>query len=119
MVKRHELAEIGSRYRRDSDWLFESLEGIFTDGEEDPTTVIINPKTKRCGPNSRMYIDRDVQHQNRATKSRQENFISSYNCQGPDPLFSSPEGILTDDEGDPLAFIVNPQAEALKYLDFL
>jgi len=55
-----------------------------------------------------MYIDRDVQHQDRAIKRRREDPVSSYNYQDPDSFSKFPTGMLTDDGGDPLALIVNP-----------
>lgn len=43
VAKKHEMAETGSRYRRDSDWFFESLKGMLTNDEGDPLALIVNP----------------------------------------------------------------------------
>jgi len=43
VAKKQEMAETGSRYRRDSDWFFESLKGLLTDDEGDPLALIVNP----------------------------------------------------------------------------
>jgi DNA modification methylase len=78
----------------------------------------VNPKAKMPGPNSRIYVDRDVQHQGRPIKNRQNesfsaavrNLAPSRNRRDSDWFFESLRGLIHDDEGDPLALIVNPQS---------
>lgn len=47
VAKRQEMAETGSRYRRDSDWFFESLRGLLTDDGGEPLALIVNPQPLR------------------------------------------------------------------------
>jgi hypothetical protein len=43
-AKKQEMAETGSRLRRDSDWFFESLKGLLADDGGDPLALIVNPQ---------------------------------------------------------------------------
>ncbi len=83
-----------------------------------PRGTGVNPKAKICGNNSRIHVDRDPRHQSRAAiKSKQnrsfsdavKGLVESRIRRNSDWFFESWQGLLADNDGNPIAMVVNPQ----------
>lgn len=75
----------------------------------------VNPKAKMPGANSRIYQDRDPSHpaarkprQNESFSAAVKSLVEARGRRNHDWFMDSWEGLLTDEDGDPLAFVVNP-----------
>lgn len=75
----------------------------------------VNPKAKMPGRNSRLFQDRDPQHpsarkprQNESFSAAVKSLVATRGRRNHDWFMDSWQGLLTDDEGEPLAFVVNP-----------
>jgi DNA modification methylase len=78
----------------------------------------VNPKAKLCGANSRLHVDRDPAHQTEADIRHKQNRsfsaavtekVQARARRNSDWLTESFKGLLPDENGDPLAMLVNPQ----------
>lgn len=86
----------------------------------------VNPKANMPGPNSRMRSDKDPYHQlpsrvaakqNRSFSAAVTGLVTTRARRNTDWLTESLRGPMLDEQGDPLAFFVNPQPFSLEMCD--
>lgn len=80
----------------------------------------VGRKAKMPGPNSRMLKDRDVQHEGKIKNNASfteavVSLVSSRNRRNTDWFMESWQGLMLNDEGEPLALVVNPKGTTIQH----